>query len=92
MPALILVGEYDIPDVQAHSGVIEAGIPNAKREIISNSGHLIPLEQPKAFNGAVKKFLADLRFYKVLNSEAAVKYCHNEREIEPGIELFTKVR
>ena len=85
------MGEYDIPDVQAHAGVIEAGIPNAKREIISNSGHLIPLEQPKAFNGAVKKFLADLRFYKVLNSEgvdAAVKYFHNKKEIEPDIELF----
>ena len=81
------MGEYDIPDVQAHAGVIEAGIPNAKREIISNSGHLIPLEQPKAFNGAIKKFLADLRFYKVLNSEgvdAAVKNFHNQKEVAQG--------
>ena len=60
VPTLVLVGEFDIPDVHAHSGVIEAGIPNAKREIISNSGHLIPLEQPGAFNESVLKFLNSL--------------------------------
>ena len=62
VPTLILVGEYDIPDVHSHAGVIEFGIPNAKREIISNSGHLIPLEQPEVFNATVKKFLTDIGF------------------------------
>jgi pimeloyl-ACP methyl ester carboxylesterase len=57
VPTLVLAGEYDIPDVHAHAGVIQAGIPNAKREIILNAGHLIPLEQPKAFNESVMKFL-----------------------------------
>jgi 3-oxoadipate enol-lactonase len=57
VPALVLVGEYDIPDVHAHSGVIEVGIPNAKREVIRNAGHLIPLEQPEAFNSLVRTFL-----------------------------------
>ncbi|MCX6559077.1 MAG: alpha/beta hydrolase [Candidatus Aminicenantes bacterium] len=57
VPALVLVGEYDIPDVHAHAGVIEFGIPDARREIILKSGHLIPLEQPEAFNTAVLNFL-----------------------------------
>ena len=57
-PALVLVGEYDHPDVHAHAGVIEFGIPNARREIILKSGHLIPLEQPEAFNAAVARFLS----------------------------------
>ena len=57
VPTLVLVGEYDIPDVHAHSGVIEVGIPNAKREVIRNAGHLIPLEQPEAFNSLVRTFL-----------------------------------
>jgi hypothetical protein len=65
---------------------------HAKREIIFNSGNLIRLKQPGDFNAVVKKFLNSHEFYKVLNSEAAVKYCHNEREIKPRIELFTKVR
>jgi len=57
IPTLILVGEYDIPDVHAHAGVINAGIPNSKREIIPRSGHLIPIEQPGLFNDAVIGFL-----------------------------------
>ena len=63
IPTLVLVGEYDIPDVHAHSGVIEFGISNAKREIISNSGHLIPLEQPDVFNATVLKFLKSQNFF-----------------------------
>jgi pimeloyl-ACP methyl ester carboxylesterase len=56
----ILAGEYDHPDVHAHAGVINAGIPNSKREIILKSGHLIPLEQPVLFNEAVVNFLNKL--------------------------------
>jgi pimeloyl-ACP methyl ester carboxylesterase len=57
VPALILVGEFDIPDVHAHAGVIDAGIENSERDIIPKSGHLIPIEQPELFNDAVAEFL-----------------------------------
>lgn len=57
IPALILVGEYDIPDVHAHSGVINAGISESTRKIIPDSGHLIPIEQPGLFYSAVMDFL-----------------------------------
>jgi 3-oxoadipate enol-lactonase len=60
VPTLILVGEYDIPDVHAHAGAINAGIQNSKREIIPKSGHLIPVEQPALFNDAVMNFLNKL--------------------------------
>jgi 3-oxoadipate enol-lactonase len=59
-PTLILAGEFDIPDVHAHAGVINAGIPNSRREIIPRSGHLIPIEQPALFNEAVVSFLGKL--------------------------------
>jgi 3-oxoadipate enol-lactonase len=91
VPVLVLVGEYDIPDVHAHSGVIEAGIPNAKREIISKAGHLIPLEQPEAFNASVLIFLRGLEFFNILNSQgvdSAVQYFHKKRETEADIILF----
>jgi pimeloyl-ACP methyl ester carboxylesterase len=58
VPVLILVGEYDIPDVHALAGAINAGIPDSKREIIPRSGHLIPLEQPVLFNESVMNFLS----------------------------------
>ncbi|MHC1705106.1 MAG: alpha/beta fold hydrolase [Tenuifilaceae bacterium] len=60
IPALILAGEFDIPDVHAQAGVINVGIENSKREIIPNSGHLIPIEQPGLFNDAVISFLSEL--------------------------------
>ena len=60
IPALILVGEFDIPDVHAHAGAINAGIRHSKREIIRKSGHLIPVEQPELFNKAALKFLNEI--------------------------------
>ena len=57
VPVLIMTGEYDIPDVHAHAGAINAGIPGSRRIIISDAGHLIPLEQPELFNEAVTGFL-----------------------------------
>lgn len=57
IPTLILVGEFDIPDVHAHAGAINAGISSSTRKIIPGSGHLLPLEQPKLFNDAVLDFL-----------------------------------
>jgi len=91
VPALILVGEFDIPDVHAHSGAIEVGIPGSKREIIFKSGHLIPLEQPEAFNASVLKFLKGLEFFNILNSQdvtAAMHYFLKKRESDPDIILF----
>jgi 3-oxoadipate enol-lactonase len=57
VPALILAGEFDIPDVHAQAGAMKAGIPDSKRVIIPRSGHLIPLEQPDLFNEELRIFL-----------------------------------
>ena len=59
-PTLIMVGEFDIPDVHAHSGAINAGILGSKRLIIPESGHLIPMEQPELFNETVMEFINDI--------------------------------
>ena len=45
-PTSIVVGEFDISDVHAHAGTIEAEIPGAQRDIIINAGHLVQVEQP----------------------------------------------
>jgi 3-oxoadipate enol-lactonase len=59
-PTLILVGEFDIPDVHAHAGAINAGIPGSERLIIPESGHLIPMEQPDLFNETVVDFISGI--------------------------------
>jgi 3-oxoadipate enol-lactonase len=57
VPTLIVVGEGDIPDVHAHCGAIQAGIPGASRVVLPGSGHLPHLEVPDAFNRVVLEFI-----------------------------------
>ena len=57
VPTLILVGDVDIPDVHAHAGAIEAGIPGSKRVIIPETGHLMYLEKPEEFSRTVITFI-----------------------------------
>jgi pimeloyl-ACP methyl ester carboxylesterase len=57
VPTLIISGEHDIADVHAHGGAIEAGIPDARRLVLPNCGHLPHLEMPGEFNTAVLGFL-----------------------------------
>ena len=59
VPTLIVVGEYDIPDVHAHAGVIEAGIPESKRVVLNNCAHHVPTEQPDVLNKLIEKFLKE---------------------------------
>jgi pimeloyl-ACP methyl ester carboxylesterase len=60
IPTLLVVGESDIPDVHAHVGAIEAGIPGSQRIVIPRSGHLVHFEKPKEFNHSVSEFLTSL--------------------------------
>jgi 3-oxoadipate enol-lactonase len=57
VPTLILVGDADIPDVHAHAGAIEAGIPGSKRVVISDAGHLMYVEKPEEFSRVVINFI-----------------------------------
>ncbi len=57
VPTLILVGDADIPDVHAHAGAIEAGVPGSKRVVITDAGHLMYLEKPEEFSRVVIAFI-----------------------------------
>lgn len=56
-PTLILVGEDDIPDVHAQSGILENMIKTSKRIVIENCGHLAYLEQPNEVNRLIGDFM-----------------------------------
>jgi tetratricopeptide (TPR) repeat protein len=93
VPSLVLVGEYDIPDVHSHAGVIQFGIPGARREVIKNSGHLIPVEQPGEFNKAAFSFLRRNEFFSRLNNagiEEAEKYFNSTFNTEPQVPMFSE--
>jgi 3-oxoadipate enol-lactonase len=57
-PALVLHGADDqiIPVSEAEE--MQATLPNARLTILPQAGHLLNLEQPQAFNAAVRNFLA----------------------------------
>lgn len=74
VPALILVGESDIPDVHAHAGALEAGIQGSRRVVIPGAGHLIHLEKPDLFNETVLTFLRP--------DDAAAAYLRSLRPVE----------
>lgn len=57
IPTLLLVGDADIPDVHAHAGAIEAGVPRARRVVLSDAGHLMYLEKPAEFARIVTQYL-----------------------------------
>ena len=59
VPTLILVGDADIPDVHAHAGAIEAGIPNSRRVVIEGVGHIMYLEKPAEFSRHVIDFIEE---------------------------------
>jgi 3-oxoadipate enol-lactonase len=56
-PALIALGEKDIPDIHAIAGVLEANIPNAKRVVVPNADRLVNLDPADKFNQVIFNFL-----------------------------------
>jgi 3-oxoadipate enol-lactonase len=93
VPCLVMVGEHDIPDVHAHAGVISFGIPGSRREVILNSGHLIPVEQPEEFNKSTFRFLRRNDFFGILNTkgvDSAAQYFSTFFTREPQVPMFSE--
>jgi 3-oxoadipate enol-lactonase len=57
VPALILYGEYDIPDFISVSKYLHENIPNNKLVEIPLAGHLSNLDNPVEFNKEMERFL-----------------------------------
>jgi pimeloyl-ACP methyl ester carboxylesterase len=61
VPTLVIVGEEDPTTPPAEAAAIAAAIPGAKLVRIPGAGHLSNLEQPEAFNAAVREFMGGFR-------------------------------
>ncbi len=60
VPTLVIVGERDLPAVQAASNALATGIRSARLVVLPGAGHMSNMEDPEAFNSAVLSFLAEL--------------------------------
>ncbi|HWS71442.1 MAG TPA: alpha/beta fold hydrolase [Thermoanaerobaculia bacterium] len=56
-PTLVVVGEYDHPDIRAIASLLARSIENAREVVISGAGHMANLDQADAFNAVVLDFL-----------------------------------
>lgn len=59
-PTLVIVGDYDNPEIVRTADTIAAGIPGAQKVVIHEAAHLPNMEKPAEFNAAVLDFLRKL--------------------------------
>ena len=60
VPTLLLVGETDAISPVEEMTSIAHRMPQAELRVIPNAGHMAPLENPAAVNGAIEEFLNTL--------------------------------
>ncbi len=60
VPALFIVGEHDMRAAHDAAEIFEREVPNARRVLLPNAGHMTNMEAPSAFNNAVFSFLSEL--------------------------------
>ncbi len=58
VPTLLLNGEHESKSVHRHARYIHQMIPQAEAAIIPGAGHVSNMENPSAFNEALRHFLA----------------------------------
>ena len=87
IPAIILAGEYDMPDIHAHAGAIAAGITKSVRTIIPKAGHRIPMEQPDVLIENILNLMGKLKFQEIENNDgvaAAIDTYRKDRQAGIG--------
>ncbi len=57
-PALVVVGDRDLPHIREIVTLLDAGIARSEVVSIPGAGHLVTVDAPAAFNQAVDAFLA----------------------------------
>jgi 3-oxoadipate enol-lactonase len=58
-PALVVVGEADVPDFLEIAERLEAELPNARKVVLPDTAHTIPLERPDEFRELTLGFLRE---------------------------------
>ena len=62
VPTLVIAGEQDrLDSIEQHRREILGRIPNSRLEIIADSGHLIPIDEPVQLAHAIGQFVTELQ-------------------------------
>jgi 3-oxoadipate enol-lactonase len=57
VPTLILIGERDVPDCHAIADALHQRVPNARKVVLPQVGHMSNMEAPERFNALLLDFL-----------------------------------
>jgi pimeloyl-ACP methyl ester carboxylesterase len=60
VPALCIVGALDEMTPPAYSEYMGDRLPDARLVVVAEAGHMLPLEQPAAYNAALAEFVGSL--------------------------------
>jgi 3-oxoadipate enol-lactonase len=58
-PTLVVVGEADVPDFLEIADQLEAELPDARKVVLADTAHTIPLERPDEFRDLTLAFLRE---------------------------------
>lgn len=56
-PTLVIVGDADVPDFLEIADKLEAGLPDARKVVLADTAHTVPLERPEEFRELTLEFL-----------------------------------
>ena len=59
VPALVAVGERDVPGFREMSAVLARRIPGAAYRVVADAGHMVSMEQPAAINDLLISFVQE---------------------------------
>lgn len=60
VPTLVVVGDLDLPHIQAQANDLAQTLPNARLSVMPGTAHLPQFEQPESFNALLDTFLGTL--------------------------------
>ncbi|HYG61453.1 MAG TPA: alpha/beta fold hydrolase, partial [Thermoanaerobaculia bacterium] len=60
VPTLLILGSLDVPGIQKVIGLLEKGVPGAKKVVIQGAGHMVNMEKPEEHDRALLGFLDSL--------------------------------
>jgi 3-oxoadipate enol-lactonase len=58
-PTLVIVGDADVPDFREIADRLEAELPDARKVVLEDTAHTIPLERPDEFGTLALEFLRE---------------------------------
>jgi pimeloyl-ACP methyl ester carboxylesterase len=56
-PALVVVGEHDVPGFLAMSDTLARCLPAAEHVLVPDAGHMVSMERPELVNAVIGGFL-----------------------------------